>query len=139
MWRKVVLAISKVTATEQNIIRISYKIREFVCCQEHILLPTVTKRTRRCRSQLVGIERTTIPDSDISLEMAATIEPLKADAPCHNPFMTCRVRSVQPSWRMRVTAALGNATCWHLDTRPIAKSVPGFLCDQRTITEDLWC
>lgn len=90
--------------------------------------------TNRCSCKLVAVKGTTISEPNVSFPVATFVGPMKANAPCHNPFVHFGMTSVQPAWRMRVTLVHRDASGCHLVPRLVCKTVPCFLSDQIIVT-----
>lgn len=60
----------------------------------YVSFSTIAQLTSRCTCKLVAVKGTTISEPNVSFPVAAFVGPMKANPPCHNPFVHFGMASI---------------------------------------------
>ena len=75
-------------------------------------------------TEVVDVERATVPDLNTCAPITTVIVPVKTDCPTHFAFSYCRVSSCQPAGSIRVASVYRDTGGRHSGARGALETIP---------------
>ena len=85
---------------------------------------TVAEATGWSATEVVDVERATVPDLDTCEPVTTVTVPVKTDCATHLTLSYCRVYSIQPTRSVRVTPILRHTSGRHFGARGALETIP---------------